>query len=75
LNRLEKIKKKVQGVVDTPDTLDGEKMQQLKKIYQNAKQVSRPALKGGTICSSQEGNEKKSKSTCWSEWSLQGGGP
>ena len=40
LRRLEKIKKKVQGVVDTPDALDSEKMQQLKKLYQKAKQGS-----------------------------------
>ena len=40
LKRLEKIKKKVQGVVDTPDALDSEKMQQLKKLYQKAKQSS-----------------------------------
>ena len=40
LRRLEKIKKKVQGVVDTPDALDSEKMQQLKKLYQIAKQGS-----------------------------------
>jgi len=40
LKRLEKIKKKVQGVVDTPDALDGEKTQQLKKLYQKAKQGS-----------------------------------
>ena len=36
----ETIKKKVQGVVDTPDALDSEKMQQLKKLYQKAKQGS-----------------------------------
>ena len=41
LKRLEKIKKKVQGVVDTPDALDSEKMQQLKRLYQKAKQGSR----------------------------------
>ena len=41
LKRLEKIKKKVQGVVDTPDVLDSEKMQQLKRLYHNAKQGSR----------------------------------
>ena len=40
MRRLEKIKKKVQGVVDTPDALDSEKMQQLKKLYQKAKQSS-----------------------------------
>ena len=40
MRRLEKIKKKVQGVVDTPDALDSEKMQQLKKLYQKAKQGS-----------------------------------
>ena len=40
LKRLEKIKKKVQGVVDTPDALDSEKIQQLKKLYQKAKQGS-----------------------------------
>ena len=40
LKRLEKIKKKVQGVVDTPDALDSEKMQQLKRLYQKAKQGS-----------------------------------
>ena len=40
LKRLEKIKKKVQGVVDTPDALDSEKTQQLKKLYQKAKQGS-----------------------------------
>ena len=41
MKRLEKIKKKVQGVVDTPDALDSEKMQQLKRLYQKAKQGSR----------------------------------
>ena len=40
LKRLEKIKKKVEGVVDTPGILDSEKMQQLKKLYQKAKQGS-----------------------------------
>ena len=40
LRRLEKIKKRVQGVVDTPDALDSEKIQQLKKLYQKAKQGS-----------------------------------
>ena len=40
LKRLEKIKKKVQGVVDAPDALDSEKMQQLKRLYQKAKQGS-----------------------------------
>ena len=41
MKRLEKIKKKVQGVVNTPDALDSEKMQQLKRLYQKAKQGSR----------------------------------
>ena len=41
LKRLEKIKKEVQGVVDTADALDSEKIQQLKRLYQKAKQGSR----------------------------------
>ena len=41
MKRLEKMKKKVQGIMDTPDALDGEKMQQLKRLYQKSKQNSK----------------------------------